>query len=242
VNRILTWIYQPYKWVIVMPFMVIITLVLGMICIVVGAFFSRDATNALAVVWSRLACGIVPVKVTLTGKKNYHPGHSYVVVANHQSMVDIPVIHGFMGLHIKWVMKQELRKIPVFGTACHYLGCIFIDRSHHDAAIQSIRQAKKRMSAKASVLFFAEGTRSRDGQVQPFKKGAFVFARETGLPVLPVTIKHSREVLPPDSLNLTPGPVKIIVHRPVYVLPGDAGRLADTIEAVRTTIAGPLTG
>lgn len=164
-----------------------------------------------------------------------------MVVANHQSMVDIPVIHGFIGLHIKWVMKQELRRIPVFGTACHYLGCIFIDRSHHDAAIQSIRQAKKSMSAKASVLFFAEGTRSRDGQVQPFKKGAFVFARETGLPVLPVTIKHSREVLPPDSLNLIPGPVEIIVHRPVYVLPGDAGRLADSIEAVRTTIAGPLT-
>jgi 1-acyl-sn-glycerol-3-phosphate acyltransferase len=78
--------------------------------------------------------------------------------------------------------------------------------------------------------------------VQPFKKGAFVFARETGLPVLPVTIKHSREVLPPDSLNLIPGPVEIIVHRPVYVPPGDAGRLEDTIEAVRTTIAGPLNG
>ncbi|WP_024334027.1 lysophospholipid acyltransferase family protein [Desulfotignum balticum] len=241
-NRILKWMYQPYKWVIVMPFMVIITLVLGMICIVVGAFFSRDATNALAVIWSRLACGIVPVKVKLSGKKNCQQQHAYVVVANHQSMVDIPVIHGFMGLHIKWVMKQELRKIPVFGTACHYLGCIFIDRSRHDAAIQSIRQAKKRMSVKASVLFFAEGTRSRDGQVQPFKKGAFVFARETGLPVLPVTIKHSREVLPPDSLNLIPGPVEIIVHRPVYVLPGDAGRLAATIEAVRTTIAGPLNG
>ena len=224
-----------------MPFMVINTLVSGVICIIVGAFFSRDATNALAVVWSRLACGIVPVKVKLTGKKNFHQRHSYVVVANHQSMVDIPVIHGFMGLHIKWVMKQELRKIPVFGTACHYLGCIFIDRSHHTAAIQSMEQAKKRLSSKASVLFFAEGTRSRNGQVQPFKKGAFVFARETGLPILPVTIKNSWQVLPPDSLNLIPGLVEIIVHRPVYVLPGDAGRLTDVIEAVRTTIAGPLT-
>ncbi len=239
-NRILPWIYQPYKWLIVIPFMVIITLILGMICIVVGTFFSRDATNALAVLWSRLACGIVPVKVKLTGKKNYHQRHSYVVVANHQSMVDIPAVHGFIGLHIKWVMKQELRKIPVFGTACHSLGCIFVDRSHRDAAVHSIHQAKKRMSSKASVLFFAEGTRSRDGQVQPFKKGAFVFARETGLPILPITIKHSRQVLPPDSLNLTPGPVEIIVHRPVYVLPKDAKRLSETIEAVRTTIAGPL--
>jgi 1-acyl-sn-glycerol-3-phosphate acyltransferase len=92
----------------------------------------------------------------------------------------------------------------------------------------------------ASVLFFAEGTRSRNGQVQPFKKGAFVFARETGLPVLPVTIRHSREVLPPDSLDLVPGLVEIIVHRPVYVLSGDVHQLEETIEAVRTTIAAPF--
>ncbi|MDT8379744.1 MAG: lysophospholipid acyltransferase family protein [Desulfotignum sp.] len=239
-NRIFKWIYQPYKWLIVIPFMVIITLVLGTVCILVGAFFSQDAANVPAVLWSRLACGIVPVKVTLTGKKNYTPGRSYVVVANHQSMVDIPVLHGFIGLHIKWVMKQELRKIPVFGIACHYLGCTFVDRFHHQAAVESIRQARKRMSSKASVLFFAEGTRSRDGQVQAFKKGAFVFARETGLPVLPITIKHSREVLPPDTLDLVPGPVGIIVHRPVYILPGDAAQLEDTIKSVRTTIAASL--
>ncbi len=163
-----------------------------------------------------------------------------MVVANHQSMVDIPAIHGFIRLHIKWVMKQELRKIPVFGIACHYLGCIFVDRSHHQSAIESIRQARKRMSPKASVLFFAEGTRSRDGQVQPFKKGAFVFARETGLPVLPVTIRHSREVLPPDSLDLRPGPVEIIVHRTVRVLPDTSDQMERTIESVRATIAAPL--
>ena len=163
-----------------------------------------------------------------------------MVVANHQSMVDIPVIHGYIGLHIKWVMKQELRKIPVFGIACHYLGCIFVDRSHHQAAIDSIQKARKRISSKASVLFFAEGTRSRNGRVQPFKKGAFVFARETGLPVLPITIKRSWEVLPPDSLDLVPGPVEIIVHRPVYDLPGDVRQMEEAIQAVRATIAAPL--
>jgi 1-acyl-sn-glycerol-3-phosphate acyltransferase len=240
VNPILKWLYQPYKWIVVVPFMLANTVVMGLICIAVGAVFSQDAANVLAVFWSRLSCAIVPVRVSLTGTKNYSRTRSYVVVANHQSMVDIPVIHGFMGLHIKWVMKQELRKIPIFGIACHFLGCIFIDRSHRDAAIQSIHQAKKRLSSKASVLFFAEGTRSRDGQVQPFKKGAFVFARETGLPVLPVTIKNSYQLLPPDSLDLVPGQVEIIVHRPVYILPGDAVRLEEEIEAVRATIATPL--
>jgi 1-acyl-sn-glycerol-3-phosphate acyltransferase len=240
VKQIFRLVYQPYKWIVVVPFMLVITMVLGMICIAVGAVFTQDAANMVAVFWSKLACAIAPVKVALTGKKNYNRCQTYVVVANHQSMVDIPVIHGFMGLHIKWVMKQELKKIPVFGTACHFLGCIFVDRSHHEAAIRSIHRAKKRMSPKASVLFFAEGTRSRDGQVRPFKKGAFVFARETGLPILPVTIKNSYQVMPPDSLDLIPGRVDIIVHRPVYLLPGDSDRLDDAIEAVRATIAAPL--
>ncbi len=239
-KQVLKLIYQPYKWIVVLPFMLAVTMIMGLICITVGAVFSQDAANVTAVLWSRLSCAIIPVRVVLTGKKNFSPQNAYVVVANHQSMVDIPGIHGFMGLHIKWVMKQELRKIPIFGAACHYLGCIFIDRSHRDAAIRSIHQARKLLSSKASVLFFAEGTRSRDGQVRPFKKGAFVFARETGLPILPVTIKNSYQIMPPDSLDLVPGKVELIVHRPVYVLADDPDRMDAVIASVRATIAAPL--
>ena len=239
-KQVLKLIYQPYKWIVVLPFMLAITMIMGLVCIATGAVFTQDAANVAAVLWSRLSCAIAPVRVLLTGKHNFSVRTAYVVVANHQSMVDIPVIHGFMGLHIKWVMKQELRKIPIFGTACHYLGCIFIDRSHRDAAIQSIHQARKQLSSKASVLFFAEGTRSRDGQVRPFKKGAFVFARETGLPILPVTIKNSYQILPPDSLDLVPGTVEVIVHRPVYVMAENSDRMDAVIASVRDTIAAPL--
>ncbi len=239
-NRFLKLIYQPYKWIVVVPFMFAITMIMGLLCICVGLVFTQDAANMTAVLWSRLSCAIVPFRVTLTGKKNYNRHQAYVVVANHQSMADIPVIHGFMGLNIKWVMKQELRKIPIFGTACHYLGCIFIDRSHRDAAIQSIHRARKYLSPKASVLFFAEGTRSRTGKVHRFKKGAFVFARETKLPILPVTIKNSYQILPPDSLDLVPGTIDIIVHRPVYILATDPDRMDEVIESVRATIAAPL--
>ncbi len=239
-KQVLKLIYQPYKWIVVLPFMLAITMIMGLVCITVGAIFTQDAANVTAVLWSRLSCAIVPLRVVLTGKKNFNSQKAYVVVANHQSMVDIPVIHGFMGLHIKWVMKQELRRIPIFGTACHYLGCIFIDRSHRNAAIKSIHRARNQLSSRASVLFFAEGTRSRDGQVRSFKKGAFVFARETGLPILPVTIKNSYQILPPDSLDLVPGKVEVIVHRPVYVLADDTDRMDEVIASVRATIAAPL--
>ena len=229
-NTLLKIVYQPYKWLIVIPFMILNTLIMGTICIIVGFFFSQDAADILAVAWSKLSCAIAPLRVNIIGKKNYSRFKSYVVVCNHQSMVDIPVIHGFIGLKIKWVMKQELRQIPVFGAACSQLGCIYVDRSNHDAAVRSIEAAKKTLSQKASVLFFAEGTRSRNGAVMPFKKGAFIFAMATGIPILPVTIRNTMDILPSDTMDLTPGTVDIVVHRPVHISPYHETHLAELIE------------
>ena len=188
-NALFNIAYQPYKWIIVFPAMVLTTLVMGLTCIFVGAVFSPDKADMLAVAWAKIFCAIAPIRVRIQGRQNYDPLSSYVVVANHKSMVDIPVLHGFTGLTIKWVMKMELKKIPIFGTACNFLGCIYVNRSNGQAAVESIKAAKKKLSNKASVLFFAEGTRSR-GRLLPFKKGAFVFAMNSGLPVLPVTIKN----------------------------------------------------
>ncbi|WP_300461345.1 lysophospholipid acyltransferase family protein [Desulfobacula sp.] len=232
--------YQPYKWIIVIPFVFIVTMVLGLMSILTGLLFKQEAVNYIAIIWSRLCCAIIPLKVTLQGKKNYSKNRSYVVVANHQSMTDIPAIHGHLGLNIKWIMKKELGRIPVFGSACHYLGCIYVDRTNHDAAIKSIEAAKKKLSGKACVLFFAEGTRSRDGRVMAFKKGAFNFACETGLPILPVTIKNSFQVLPSDSLDLTPGTIEIIVHQPVYIFKHHMDHLDDIIAQTRQLIASAL--
>ncbi len=220
--------------------MVLNTMITGCICVIVGFIFSQDAADILAVAWSRLSCAVGPVRVKIHGKKNYSRFKSYVVVANHQSMVDIPVLHGFLGLKIKWVMKQELRKIPVFGAACKQLGCIFDDRSNPDVSMKSIEEAKKSLSGKSSVLFFAEGTRSRNGQVMPFKRGAFMFAMETGLSILPVTIKNSMDLLPSDSLDLTPGTVDVIVHRPIHVSPYHEKNIDQIIEKTRQIIASAI--
>ncbi len=232
--------YQPYKWLIVIPFMILNTMIMGLICIFVGFIFSQYAADLLTVICSRLSCAIAPLKVNIQGKKNYSRFQSYVVVSNHQSIADIPVIHGFIGLKIKWVMKQELANIPVFGPACRQLGCIFVDRSNHDKSVRSIEAAQTTLTRNASVLFFAEGTRTRDGQVMPFKKGAFIFAMETGLPILPVTILNSRDRLPSDSVDLTPGTVDLVVHRPVYVNSHHLENLDQIIEHTRKTIASAL--
>lgn len=149
--------YQPYKWIVVIPVMVLNTLVMALSCIVVGAVLNPDMADVLAVTWARIFCAIAPIRVRIQGRQNYNPKSSYVVVANHKSMVDIPVLHGFTGLTIKWVMKMELKKIPVFGTACTFLGCIYVNRSNGQAAVQSIKAAKNRLSDNASILFSPKG-------------------------------------------------------------------------------------
>ncbi|WP_035236953.1 lysophospholipid acyltransferase family protein [Desulfobacter vibrioformis] len=231
--------YQPYKWMIVIPAMFLNTLVIALICIVVGAVFNPDKADALAVIWARIFCAIAPIRVRIQGRQNYNPKASYVVVANHKSMVDIPVLHGFTGLTIKWVMKTELQKIPVFGTACTFLGCIYVDRSNGKSAVESIDAAKNRLSDKASIVFFAEGTRSR-GKLLPFKKGAFVFAMTSGLPVLPVTIKNSEHILPSDTLDLMPGTVDLIIHPPVHIPNCSKAELNEKIDQIHQTVAGAL--
>jgi len=220
--------------------MVLNTLVMGLICIAVGAVFTPDKADTLAVTWARIFCTIVPIRVRIQGRQHYNPLSSYVVVANHKSMVDIPVLHGFTGLTIKWVMKMELKKIPVFGTACSFLGCIYVDRSRGQAALESIEAAKNSLSDKASILFFAEGTRSRGKALLPFKKGAFVFAMASGLPVLPVTIKNSEQILPSDTLDLMPGTVDLIIHPPVHIPDCSKAELNEKIDRIHQTVAGAL--
>ena len=239
-NSFIKTAYQPYKWLVVIPFVFLNTMVLGLLCILAGLTLNQDAADIMAVLWSRGCCGVAFLKVNLKGRKNYLRNGAYVVVANHQSMADIPVIHGFMGLKIKWVMKKELERIPVFGAACHKLGCIFVDRSDTRAAIHSIHEAKKSLPKNSSVFFFAEGTRSRDGRLLPFKKGAVAFALETGLPILPVTIRNSFRILPSDSLRLSPGTIDVIVHPPVRLDPGDADQVGQVVAGIRRTIASAL--
>ena len=231
--------YRFYKWIFVIPAMVLNTLVMALSCIAVGAIWGPDKADALAVTWARIFCAIALIRVKIQGRHNYNPKSSYVVVANHKSMVDIPVLHGFTGLIIKWVMKMELKRIPVFGTACTFLGCIYVNRSNGQAAVESIKAAKKRMSEKASVLFFAEGTRSR-GNLLPFKKGAFIFAMNSGLPVLPITIKNSEHILPSDTLNLMPGTVDLIIHPPVHIPNCSKAELNKKIAQIHRTIADAL--
>ncbi len=236
----LKYAYQPFKWIFVIPFVFLTTMFLSLCAIITGLISSPDTVDYVAKLWAKVCCGVVPLKIRLKGGRNYDKRKAYVVVANHQSMADIPAIHARLGLNIKWVMKQELRKVPLFGFACHQLGCIYVDRSNHDAAIRSIREAQMRMSATACPFFFAEGTRTRDGSLLPFKKGAFNFALDTGLPILPVTIRNSYKILPSDSLDLIPGTIELVAHPPVNTTDYTREQIDELVNRTRDLINSAL--
>ena len=234
-------LYQPYKWFFAIPFMVLSTIFFSILSIVLAKLVNPKTGRVVGgTAWAKCIGFVTPMQVTVRGLEHMDPRQSYVVASNHQSHFDILVIYGWMGIDPMWVMKQELRKIPFFGLACEQVGMIYIDRSNTEAAIRSLRTAKARVVDGSSVIFFPEGTRSRDGNLRPFKKGAFKMALDLELPILPVTILGTRDILPPDTLALSPGRVEMTVHPPVDVSGHTGDTLPGLMETVRRRILSPL--
>ncbi len=167
--------------------------------------------------WGRLNLALSGVSTSVIGDEFIDENQPYIVMANHQSHYDVFALIGYLPLPLKWVMKMELRKIPIFGIACEKAGQIYIDRGNSEKARKSLEAAGEKIRAGSSVVFFPEGTRSPDGRLQPFKKGGFVMALEAGVPILPVTVVGGRKILPKKSLRILPGSMKIIIHDPIPV-------------------------
>jgi 1-acyl-sn-glycerol-3-phosphate acyltransferase len=129
------------------------------------------------------------------------PGETYLVMSNHQSLYDIPVIFEVIGPNIRMITKEELFRVPIFGNALRAGGFISIDRRDRHAAIRSLRRASDLLASGTHVWIAPEGTRSPTGELLPFKKGAFYLALEAGLPILPVTLRGTRDALPAKGVR-----------------------------------------
>lgn len=237
----LYWLYQPYKYFVFIPFLAATTAFLGPVAMLLTALFGpRVASRLCGTLWARLNSWATPMGVDVEGAENIDPKQSYVIVANHQSHYDVFVLYGWLGVDFKWVMKKELRRIPVLGIACEKLGHIYIDRSDPRSAVASLQAAKSRIVNGTSVLFFPEGTRSLTGHLGPFKKGAFQMALDLGLPILPVTIAGTRKILPPRTLDLFPGRARMRIHPPIDVSAYDPSRIDRLIARTREVIQSGL--
>lgn len=195
------------------PWLVIITIlaVLG-VCVLRWVVGSKRAGRIIVARWARLVAWPLPLRVNVSGHENIDPDQAYVVVANHLSMLDILAIFGWSGLDLRWVMKREIRRLPLIGWGCWVLGYVFVDRSNREAAIQAINKAAGKLEPGEGMMFFPEGTRSKTGELLPFKMGAFKTAISQQMPVLPISVHGTHALMPSGTLLPKPGGAAIRIH------------------------------
>ena len=167
-------------------------------------------------VWSRIVCVLLFIRVQVIGREHLDKNTSYVFVANHQGAFDIFLIYGYLGGNFKWMMKKSLRKLPFIGKACADAGHIFVDRGNPKGMIESIKHAERTLISGTSVVVFPEGVRSYTGAMSRFKRGAFQLATELQLSIVPMTINGSFRVYPRNSRWVTPHPLTLTIHPPIY--------------------------
>lgn len=189
--------------------------------------------------WAILRAGGVKLKVA--GLEKLDPSRQYIFMANHQSNVDIPIlVQSLARFQLRWIAKKELLWVPFIGWAMWATKHIIVDRANPMNAVKGLRRAKQSIAAGISVVVFPEGTRSRDGQLQSFKKGGFLLAVQTNTEIVPVTIKGSRALLPSGAWRLHSGTVQVVVDQPVPIAGYRPGNLRLLSDQVRETIASHL--
>ena len=164
--------------------------------------------------WCRVLHRVTFTRYEAQGLENVPTG-PYLIISNHSSHLDGPGLIATLPDPIYFVIKKGLAQIPVWGWTATRIGFIAIDRSRSKAAQEKLRGALSKIREGKHILVFAEGTRSTDHRLQPFKKGGFHLAIEAGVPILPVAINGSRRLMPKGALSSIPGTVRFVVGAPI---------------------------
>lgn len=164
--------------------------------------------------WSRLSLKVCGVEVRTKGLEKIDRNRSYIFVTNHASMFDIPAIMSVLP-RVRILFKKELSYVPLWGWALKWGHHIMVDRAKGAEAMKSLDRAAEAIKTGGSVILFAEGTRTRDGKLLPFKRGAFTLAAKSGVPVVPIAINGSFKILPKSSLDIRPSPIELVMESPI---------------------------
>jgi len=176
-------------------------------------------------------------RVEVEGGGELGAASAYVFASNHQSMIDIPVLFVALRTPLRFVVKRELLAVPFLGWYVRAMGMVSVDRGAPRRALSSMRRVPEILRAGQSIACFPEGTRSRDGAIHPFKGGSFAMAIEAGVPVVPVALIGTGDVLPTHGFRVRPGVIRVRVGRPIPTSGLDvrerselAGRVRDEVE------------
>jgi len=214
IGNILATLWAPFSTSIV----VISYIFFATIAIIIGSVAGSDIPHSLARVWAFLSLLVCGVRVKIYGQEKIPRDRAVVFAANHCSQFDIPIAYKAIPVQFRFLVKQELFKVPILGLAMKIAGYIPIDRSKGRKALKSLNEAAKRISSGVSVLIFPEGTRSKDGRLQPFKVGGIILAIKAKVPIIPISISGSHKVLPKGAWFAKPAKVKVVIGDPIEVI------------------------
>ena len=186
--------------------------------------------------WGRVALWANQVKVTVEGMENLKGEGPYILMSNHQGSYDIFVLLGHLPFQFKWLAKKELFSIPFLGWAMAAAGYISIDREGTRETVKAMNKAADRIRDGMSVVIFPEGSRSPDGTIQPFKKGGFTLAIKARVPIVPLALTGSREIMPKERLTAASGEIRIRMGRPIETAQHSMKDRKNLMEKVRETI------
>lgn len=200
---------------------------------------SREVCDARIARWSKHLVDEVGARIEVTGREHLEDRSPVVVMSNHQSHFDIPVLFRVLPGSVRMVAKKELFRIPVFGAALHAAEFISVDRGDRAKAIESLQSARSLIASGISVWIAPEGTRSLDGRLGEFKKGGFILAEEAGVAILPVSIDGTRHILPAKTSKIQfEQRVRVTVH--ARVRRDEVASRAGWMERVRSVIASGI--
>jgi 1-acyl-sn-glycerol-3-phosphate acyltransferase len=196
---------------------VLYTAVLGTYLIILAKFRPTSPhIDAAARHWGRVCCAVCGARATIEGLDTVDTTRSCVFVSNHISGLDPPFHLAFVPVGIRFLAKKELFKVPIFGPAMRAIGMVETDRQARAAAHRKINEQVARVIEMGrSLIIYPEGTRSRDGELHPFKKGAFRIAVDNGMPVVPITIAGLDKVWQPDSKIVRRGRAIMVFHEAI---------------------------
>lgn len=234
-------LYRIYQICIAVPVLLVVTVLSALATIIGSALgFGRNMGYWPGHIWARVFCIMNFVRVRVTGRENISRNTSYVFVANHQGAFDIFSIYGYLGHNFRWMMKKSLERIPLVGYSCRVSGHIYVDNSTPSRTRETMATAEKQLSGGMSVVVFPEGSRTQDGRMHAFRRGAFQLAMEFSLPVVPLTIDGAYLVMPRGAILPRYGLIKLTIHKPIYAPEGGRHELSSLMQESYEAVASAL--
>ncbi|MBR2235567.1 MAG: 1-acyl-sn-glycerol-3-phosphate acyltransferase [Prevotella sp.] len=237
------YLYRAYQLLIALPLGIIVTIITALITVIGcslggGHFWGYYPGHC----WGRIVLWLLLIPVKVEGREHLGRSQSYVFVANHQGAFDIFLIYGYLGRNFKWMMKQSLRKMPFVGWACEKSKQIFVDKRGASSIKKTYDAARSTLQGGTSVVVFPEGSRTFTGHMGTFKRGAFMLADELQLPVVPMTINGSFNIMPRmrDGHFVCWHPLRLTIHPAVYPKGQGTENVQATLSQVYDTVMSAL--